>query len=615
MLKNLIAWSCAGVVATTAVGQPNIDRLAPDDSFLVVSVDNLKETRERFQRTSLWSLWKSDQVQGMLSETIEEFNTRMQELCEDLGVEEGQMVLPDGAVGFAMFPGQPPNDFEDEPSPPGFLLIADYGAGAFKFGRVVDAALERMDEEGAEFEVNEVMGRTVYTFELADLDLDDMIEVAEMDFEGMPADMDPMDIVGDMGQVHFLRDGTRFMLSSDLDAMRGALEVVEGDERASIADRDDFLAARSQIGRSDGYAVLMIDSLVQALAGDDPMGMMVQAMIQSIVGDIRAVSFGVRFDTANSMVEESFGLYMPDGPQGLTALIDTESPRRDPPSFVGPKAVGYTSMNFEFAGIPGLLRNIAQTNPMIGMQLNEMLMQNGAMIEQVCGALGPEVHVVVTLSQPIDLMSLKTLYAISSSQPDQVEAVLAQFAPQMGVEPRDFLGNRIYTLPIDPQMLAMGGPMMAGAGGDGFSIGFASGYVMLGTTGLVEDALRATGRKDLPTLSDDPDFARAMHVLDEQRTVGWGVVNILDYLAYFKDFEALMQEQMIEQMKQWDAEYAQEMQAEFDAQPAPPWRDFDLETLKRYIGPASWQMRAREDGFVGTYYLLAPKVDMSMTTE
>jgi hypothetical protein len=343
------------------------------------------------------------------------------------------------------------------------------------------------------------------------------------------------------------------------------------------------------------------------------MFMMIQGMFQSLVGDIQAVALGVRLDGPSAMVEETFAVYMPNGTSGLTALVDTGTPRRDVPPFVGPEAIAYSRMNFEFDGVPGFLRTIGQTNPMLGPQIDQFLFTYGATIDKVCSNLGPEVHSVATLTRPIRLSSLKTLYAIQSRQPEQVEAVLAEYAPQMGLEPRDFVGNRIYTLPFDPFMAAAG---MMGGDGEGFSIGFGGGYVMLGTTSMVEDGLRTAGLGgEVPTLTDEPAHERAIGALSQTRVVAWGVIDVVDYLEFFADIGELTQRQLIEQMKQWDPEYADQMQRELDAQEAMPWEGLDPELLRQYIGPVSWQVQARDDGFVGKYLLLAPAQEATVYTE
>jgi hypothetical protein len=614
VIKHSIPWSLAlGVTAAAATAAPpSIERLAPDDSVLIVSIDNFQQSLDRFKKTQMWALWQSEQIQALVTEPLETCSEEIDQALQDLGLDADALSLPQGPIGFALFP-PPANNPE---AGPGFMMMADFGAHSFKINRIIDAVMKNAeDEHDVEFDERDVLGRTVSSLNLSELELDDAFEADEPDF-GLMSPMPPMpeaeDMIGAFEQLHYVRDGRRFVVSSSMAALRGALEVIDEDGQTRLAEHPDFRAARAQLGPVDGYGVLLMGNLGRMLGGADPTFMMVQAMFTSLVGDIRALAFGVRLDGAAAMVEETFAVYMPDGTSGLTALLDTGTPRRAVPPFVGPDAVAYSRVNFEFAGVPGFLRMIGQTNPMLGPQIDQFLFEYGATIEKVCNNLGPEVHSVVTLTRPINLSSLKTLYTIKSSQPDQVEAVLAEWAPQMGLQPRDFVGNRIYSLDFDPFMAAAG--MMAGDG-EGFSIGFGGGYVMLGTTSMVEDGLRANGGAQLPTLTDDPAHERAIGALSETQVVAWGVVDIVDYVEFFADIGELTQRQLIEQMKQWDPEYADEMQRELDAQEPMPWDELDPKLLRQYLGPVSWQVRSRDDGFVGKYLLLEPTENATVYTE
>jgi hypothetical protein len=603
VIKHLLPCLSTLIVAAASAASPTIERLAPENSIVVASVDDFQQAMTRFKQTGMWALWKSDEIQAMVTEPIEQFKEELDELLEELELEGDDLVQPQGPVGFAFFGP----DRDDPESKPGFLLVADFGTQAHKFNRVVDALMEKArTENDIEFDESKLLGRTVYTLDLSQIEVDEELDMDEDEFGGMSPVPDlpgAEDVMDTFDKLHYVRDGRRFLLCSDMAALHRALEVIDEDGRTRLGERTDFQGARAQVGPADAYAVLLMKPMWQALGGVDPSAMMIQAMVQSIVGDIRALALGVRFSGESAMVEETFGVYMPDGTAGLTALADTATPRRDIPEFVGPDSIAYSRVNFEFNGIPAFIRTLGQLNPMLGPQIDQFMFDYGATVEKVCNALGPEVYSVVRLTRPIDLASLKTLYAIKTSRPDEVESVLAEYAPMLHLEPRDFVGRRIYTMPFDPFMMAGGGMMPQNA--EGFSIGFSGGHVFLGTTTLVEDALRVGG-KDMPTLADDSDVADAIAALDDGEMVGWGVMDVVDYLEYFAVFGRLMDEQMIEQMKEWDPEYAEEMRQEMEARGPSPWEKLDPALLREYIGPVSWQIKARDDGFVGKYLLLEP---------
>jgi hypothetical protein len=316
-------------------------------------------------------------------------------------------------------------------------------------------------------------------------------------------------------------------------------------------------------------------------------------MIKSVVGDIRALGLGMRIGSGETMVEDTFAVYMPSGKAGLSALMDVETPQGTLPPFVPPQAIVYGRGNFRFGGITPFLRSIAQTNPMIGGEINRMLAENGPMIERLCGALGPRVHTITTLSRPIKLDSLRELYAIECGKPAEVEAVLTEHAADWGLTSRDFMGNRIYSMNFGEMAMMFGGPL----GNEDIAIGVGGGHMFVGGAPVVEDALRASARKGGASLAEDPDFKRAQRVLKAQKGVGWGVVNLPAYLEYMKAIPDLyMKEAMAE-----DPELAG-MMGEQD----PAWGGFDVRMIAKYIGPLCWEVRSREDGFSGRYLLLPP---------
>ncbi len=363
---------------------------------------------------------------------------------EELGVEEDSLVGPQGTVGIAVFPVMQ----EDlDATVPGFLFLADFGDDADKTGKLIDAVIAKAEEElDLEYEEQEILGRPVYSFDLSDMDAESIFDAEETEMD-QPATMpvpDPTDVFEMVSALHYVRDGTRFIVCTDLETLSDALEAIDGDDRAGLEKHEDYQAVVDRLGEVDAYAVLLTRDIARVVGGAEPMmAQMFQSMIQMILGDIKALGFGVRLDGPAAMFEETFAVYMPNGKAGLTALMDTEAPRRDLPPFVGPEALGYTSMNFEFDGVMDLVRSIGRMNPMLQATIDQLLDEYGTTIENVLAALGPQIHSTVTLSRPIDLSSMKSLYAIECTKPDVIEQVLAEHAGQLGFEPRDFLGRRI----------------------------------------------------------------------------------------------------------------------------------------------------------------------------
>ena len=58
----------------------------------------------------------------------------------------------------------------------------------------------------------------------------------------------PGEVVGALDELHYVRDGRRFMVSTSLGALRGALEVIDEDGQSRLAEHPGYIGARAQLG-------------------------------------------------------------------------------------------------------------------------------------------------------------------------------------------------------------------------------------------------------------------------------------------------------------------------------------------------------------------------------
>jgi len=602
VIKNLAVWlPVISLCSASAFADGLIEDRAPEDSIVIVSIDNVAASLDRLRESKLWELWDAPQIKQLRLDVMKQFTEELDEMLEQLGVEKDMLAVPQGSVGFALYP-LTPDDFEEPSS--GMLLVADYGENADKTGELIDAAIAQADENpDIQFEVQEIEGHTVYTFDLSE------VQLAEEDAADEPGFAPPMpfDVASDMlappSKFHFVRDGSVFMLSTDLDRLTTVLQREPGDDEPTLADRDDYQAVMNQLGESDAYAVVLLRDIEQ-LAVNNPMAGMITGMAKTMIGDIHGLGVSLSLDSDSAIIEETIAVYMPNGKSGLTALLDTQTQRGDVPPFVGPDTVSYTRMNFEFENLPDFVLEILQTmGPMMAMQ-PEQMHEAVDMIARLCDTLSSEVYFVSTLSRPITAESSSTVFAVRCIQPQEFENFVAEFAPMGGFEPREFLGQRIYSGDMGPMMQGMGG----GGGATDISIGVSGGYALIGPTAGVEQAMRAAGDAKLPSLDQEASYQRAVETLTDEPIVGFGYSSTIDLIEVTMETQRLAIEQIVEQMKEFDpesaAEYEQEQMGMFKQ-----WEAIDLELLGEFIGPSAWSVQATHDGFVFRAYLLAPVGD------
>ena len=607
VIKNLTIGSIiAGLCSASSYAQPSIEQLAPQDSVVIVSVSNLAASLDRLQQTKLWELWKTPQVEQLRADLVKQLTEHIDEMLQQLGVEKDTLVPPQGALGFALFP-LTPEDL-DEPSS-GMLLLADYGENADKTGELIDAAIAEADDNpDIKYEVQEINGHSVYSFDLSGVEFAEQIEPDFAPVMPMPMPMgNPSEMFTPPTKFHFVRDGSVFMVCTDLDRLTEAIQDEPGGNEPGLADREDYQAIMDQLGESDAYAILLTRDLGKVAAANDPMGMaeMMQEMLKTIIGDIQGVGMSLRLESDSAIVEETVVVYMPNGKAGLTALLDTETPRGDLPPFVGLDTVNYVRLNFEFENLPDLVMQVMQMIAMMMPPDPELMQETQNIVSRLCSTLGGEIHIVSTLTRPITAESFSTVFAVKCAQPQEFENFVAEFGPKGGFEPREFLGQRIYSREMPPMM--MPGMAMGGAAIE-VSIGISGGYALFGPTAGVEQAMRAVGEVKLPSLEQEASYQRAVDALPDEPAVGIGYSNSVDMFEAMTETQRLAAKQMVEKIKELDPEYAAEFEQEQLAA-LKQWEAIDAELLSQFIGPSAWYVRATDYGFVIRAYLLAPVGD------
>lgn len=591
------------LTATSLAEDVSIERIAPKETIFILGVTDYSQAMERWDRTTLPQLMKLEAMQASEDDAVaraplpEAYRTMIKGIFEELGIdEEPAQAMPTGAMGLAMFTHV---DVEKTRRRPAMIALADYGANAEVMQKLLDRVREEADQtDEIEYEVEEVLGRTVYSFTMPEFDTDVLDDALDQFSPG--AGLPPMvpmpdfgDIFGEMKHIHLARDGSVFYLTSEMDQLAETFSLIDAGGASEFMDRDDAQGVRSQIGAADAYGMLFLQPMFKMMSEVDPSAAMLPATFQMIVGDVKAFGFGMRLDGDTAMVEATMTMYMPGGKSGLTMLIDRPGPRGELPGFVGPNVVSFATFNVDMSGVGQFVKSFVQGNPMLQAQVGQMMPQIQVMLDSISAALGDRIYVMTTQQQPITLESVGTLTAITCNDPKGFETAIAEFVPQMGMQPRDFLGHRIYSM--DPGMA-----QMMGMPGGGPAIGIGAGYVFLGTDLPVQQALRSAGQSDVPTLAGEPDFRSAVAGLAADDVIGWGFVETVNSLEGSMVVSRLQQQQMIKDIRQWDPEMADEMADEM-VDPLKNWDEQSLEELRELIGPLAWQVRSTDFGFVMSF--------------
>jgi hypothetical protein len=217
-------------------------------------------------------------------------------------------------------------------------------------------------------------------------------------------------------------------------------------------------------------------------------------------------------------------------------------------------------------------------------------------IETISATLGNRLYFMNMAERPITLDKVGMLVAISCKDPQGFENAINELGPQMGLQPRDFLGNRLFTM--DPQLVQQ---MEIPGGGPGVGIG--GGFVFMGMANPVEQALRSSGQNALPTLAGENAYKRAVGCLDNDGVIAWGYADTATSFESTVVTQRLKNKQTLEQMREWDADMAADMEKNM-TDPYEHWTDAEFAKLRGLLGPMAWQVRSGDLGFTAKIFQL-----------
>ena len=175
---------------------------------------------------------------------------------------------------------------------------------------------------------------------------------------------------------------------------------------------------------------------------------------------------------------------------------------------------------------------------------------------------------------------------------------LAEMAPQMGFEPRDFQGHQIYSMDM--------GGMMGGMGGGGASMDVAvavgGGDIFMGTLPAVEQSLRSVGKRS----SEDSSVAKKFAVLEDmfssEPVVYWRVADLGATMSAEAKVAEMQWSSELGRLENEDPELAEEL-----AEMMGEGEDDFMASITEWIGLSAYEIMSVENGFKGQGWILAPE--------
>lgn len=535
--------------------------LAPPSTFVLIGTDDWTGMSQAWDRSSVSMLTKDPEFVAMWKAIWSSINAPGEEpepgslplsrlfpfkaLLEDANVNVEDLPLPTGATGLALFERAPsaekptPRNDEDEDMwfddapPPGLLLCSDFGARANEVEVFLERAIEQLVRRG-EATVTEAAhaGATIRSIDLPKLEerwrasMDEAAKKADEQFRKHAGDeMNEEDLqrfgpgqymrrrpmpaeLRAIATVHVARRESMVLLANERGAVERALDHLDGQRIASIAERPSLIEARRWLGDgAHAYVIALIDVLAERKAAAPEerhteimdllsLGMPESALMLTGLKGTRSLVVGIDLDTERSPVEIRVAMMHPSL-GGLFALFDKAPGSFEPPAFAQADCAGAGTMFVRFDRLIPELRARLRTIPEDERPLaDEEIAQFEGIAGPVLESLGPQVHFITNIDRPFSAQSSQFLAAIQLRDDAPVRNVLAAFGGAAGLKARDFEGHMIWDLELGP----MAPPL---------SLGMGFGYAFVGQTTGVEGAMRQAARPDTG-LAKKPEFRDAV---------------------------------------------------------------------------------------------------------
>ena len=589
---NIIAASAVAFVvslvspqAFAADGPMPIRAIAPDTTYVIVSGDQLLQTVERWHKTPMQAFLKTAPMAKVLG-TDGGAQDAMEDRLKELGIPEGTVDWPTMG-GMTLFTV---HDEELDVEQSHALVYGDWGAKADGMAKLFDAVIaESVKKDGVTVEKEDIAGREVQVLNMQK-------SGAKRNGRGgaMGVEMD-LSFAKNAEKVYYCRDGSRFLASTDAGGLEDALLALDGKRKAKLPEQSDFRGAMDQLGETDISVVILTGPLQKSIAGEGAgMLAMVQPVLQPLVGDVQAWTIGIGIDTPRGQIEVTSGIYVPGEKVGLWALLGPSAPIEAPPPMIGPDAVAFGRVNVQLKNLMNLINSVVANLPEEQAQeIDGFLVNFGPVMSKGFEAMGPSIWTYETIRQPVTPESRVTGTIVTCTNPKAVVPMITQFGGTMGLEPRDFDGNTIFSADFLPM-----------------SIGVANGFMATGDSKLVEQAMRSMGQKDLPSVADNQAYKAAALAVGGEAVISWGYID----LPARWGFERELLEQYGEDDSKLDnavgraddSSVAKRLGFKVPGNANDVLKTMDAAMVAKYVGSFVWSMKSDSKGFVTRAAVMQP---------
>jgi hypothetical protein len=514
----LLAATLLGVAASGAAAMiPSPERLLPDDTLAMVTVPDFSKVREIWKISPQTRLWKDPAMKPFKDALLAKWNGEFIEPLErDLGVRfDDYSSLPQGQLTLAVTQ----NGWQGSGDPsPAMVLLLDTKDKSSQLKRNLADLRKKWVDAGKSIRTEKIRG---VEFSVVALSSNDVPKTLQKWFS-QSNNNDPADAGAKPPPRSELAVGqfeSLLIAGSSTRAVEKVMAHLTGGAMPALGDLAAYEANRLALFRdAPVYGWVNVKTFIDLLArkpaekdaGDtpDPFDVMGPERILRAIGlsGVRTMAFSVQSSNEGSGFQMFVGVPEADR-RGIFKVFSGQGKESSPPPFVPADVEKFQRCRLDgqkiWATLQAMMNDI---NPQLLSGLNFLLDTANAAAKQkdpnfdinrdLFGNLGDD---MITYQKAAGgaagSNSASSLFLISSPQPEHLAAALKNIgvlwnAPGTAPADREFLGRKIFSMPLPAMPLPTGNP--SGSAPQTLSYATSGGYVALTTdASLLEEYLRS----------------------------------------------------------------------------------------------------------------------------
>jgi len=590
VLVNLICF-----VSGSFAGLPAAAELVPENTFLLMEVDDFQQLKAQFEKTSICRLYKDPSMTAFIAGCKNKWNEQISRLDKNdifKAIIEAD-ITPQGKIAFAMLF----NDRVKDSNEPSVVFVTQWGKDIDKVKKAVGKLVEKNIEMGGH-------------------------QLLPEEYRGVK-----IESLRDEGSTMFCYcfvDDV-FIGTGEIELLRFVIAHLKGAAGPSLADDPDYSSVIAATGPHYDVKIFMnIKQMVKSVISKDSTGRMKTQMSALGLDNIAAAGYSLAFARLpGSSWSGKFFIRLNGPKKGICRMLDFTSSALKAPCFIPSSAYFLVIINLDIKEAYSELYNmIFSLEPAVAAAMNTPLIPPEApqqrprlmLKDDIIDNLGSQVVFSQIFNKPAATLSMpQSLFAVGITDRSTLERSMLLLHSKVFNNPgakRHLLGYTLYL--IEPRFFSFFGrgprPLQASEGHRprlpvlAFTI--TDTHILFGFESSVEAAIRTLASTDAVSI----DSAQWYRNAEQALPVKAGLAGIEDTS---KSVELLwrMLKRDAELRRQSGLKSKQKFKArasenKFPLGDASALPEFDM--VRKYFGTALFYGISRPDGFFFEFNYLTP---------